>query len=383
MKRQTTGCSRIGIPATNDSTPFKILLNKSCTLILTLAMVLLTAACTKSDSSGDDGAPDVPPGRSGAVYVLNEGMFMSNNATLSLYDPQARTVESDIFYKANSALLGDSPTSLSMFKGKAFITISNSGKIYIINPQSGLLTGKITNLNSPRYIEFISDDKAYVSNLWSDVIDIINPTTEQKIGTITLGKGNYAERFVRVGDYVYTNLWSYGTKILKIDTRDDRIVDVLEVGIQPMTLLADNNGKLWTLTDGGWEDHPIAYTDPEIVSIDLSTFSVERRFTLKRNTTVMYDMTISEDGKDLYYVSDGIYRMSTKATSLPSTPLIGAMAGNFYSIGIDPGSGEIYIGDAIDFQQNGKVFRYSKQGELIDTFKAGINPGEFGFIPAL
>ena len=36
-----------------------------------------------------------------------------------------------------------------------------------------------------------------------------------------------------------------------------------------------------------------------------------------------------------------------------------------------------YVADAIDYQQQGIVYRYSSEGELIDEFYVGIIPGAF------
>ena len=55
--------------------------------------------------------------------------------------------------------------------------------------------------------------------------------------------------------------------------------------------------------------------------------------------------------------------------------------GGFFSLGIDPASSEIYLGDAIDHRQNGIVYRYLSSGKLIDQFKVGISPGDFAFKP--
>ena len=53
------------------------------------------------------------------------------------------------------------------------------------------------------------------------------------------------EQMVQCGDYVYVNCWSYQNRILKIDTRTDKVVDQLTVGIQPTSLVMDKNFKLW------------------------------------------------------------------------------------------------------------------------------------------
>ena len=38
---------------------------------------------------------------------------------------------------------------------------------------------------------------------------------------------------------------------------------------------------------------------------------------------------------------------------------------------------DVYIADAIDYQQQGMILRYSPQGEELDKFYVGIIPGAF------
>ena len=49
----------------------------------------------------------------------------------------------------------------------------------------------------------------------------------------------------------------------------------------------------------------------------------------------------------------------------------------YYGLTVDPSSGEVYVADAIDYQQQGKIYRYSASGEEIDEFYVGIIPGAF------
>ncbi|MDE7119376.1 MAG: YncE family protein, partial [Muribaculaceae bacterium] len=48
-----------------------------------------------------------------------------------------------------------------------------------------------------------------------------------------------------------------------------------------------------------------------------------------------------------------------------------------YGLTVNPRNGEVYVADAIDYQQQGMIYRYSTAGELIDQFYAGITPGAF------
>ena len=49
----------------------------------------------------------------------------------------------------------------------------------------------------------------------------------------------------------------------------------------------------------------------------------------------------------------------------------------YYGLTVNPANGEVYIADAIDYQQQGMIYRYSLDGELIDEFYVGIIPGAF------
>ena len=69
--------------------------------------------------------------------------------------------------------------------------------------------------------------------------------------------------------------------------------------------------------------------------------------------------------------------MDATADTLPEKPVIAERGTIFYSLTIDPLSGEIYVGDAIDYTQSGVVLRYSPDGQLLDSFDVGVNPGNF------
>ncbi|MDD3108749.1 MAG: YncE family protein, partial [Alistipes sp.] len=46
---------------------------------------------------------------------------------------------------------------------------------------------------------------------------------------------------------------------------------------------------------------------------------------------------------------------------------------------VDPYRSEVYVADAIDYVQSGRVYRYTPQGTLLDDFAAGVIPGAFCF----
>ena len=67
------------------------------------------------------------------LFITNEGNFQYGNATLSYYDPETKTVENEIFYRANAMKLGDVAQSMTIRNGVGWVVVNNSHVIYAIN----------------------------------------------------------------------------------------------------------------------------------------------------------------------------------------------------------------------------------------------------------
>lgn len=314
------------------------------------------------------------------LFITNEGNFQYGNASLSYYDPEARHVENEVFHRANAMHLGDVAQSMTIYDNKGWVVVNNSHVIFAIDLTSFKEVGRITNLTSPRYIHFISPEKAYVTQLWDNRIFIINPRRFEITGHIecpnmTMESGS-TEQMVQQGRYLYVNCWSYQNRILKIDTESDRVVDELEVGVQPTSLALDKHSKLWTLTDGGFAGSPYGYEAPTLCRIDLDRFEVERTFLFSVGDDPS-EIVINAAGDTLYWINDDIWEMDVTADELPTHPFLFSRNTKYYGLTVSPTNGDIYVADAIDYQQQGIIYRYSKGGELLDQFYVGIIPGAF------
>ena len=216
------------------------------------------------------------------LFITNEGNFQYGNATLSYYDPSTDEVQNEVFFRANGYKLGDVAQSMTIYDNKGWVVVNNSHVIFAIDLETFKEVGRIENLTSPRYIHFLSDEKAYVTQLWDNRIFIVNPKTYSITGYIevpdmTMESGS-TEQMVQYGRYVYCNCWSYQNRIIKIDTETDRVVGELKIGIQPTSLVMDRYNRMWTITDGGYEGSPYGHEAPSLYCIDAETFSVERQF---------------------------------------------------------------------------------------------------------
>ena len=314
------------------------------------------------------------------LFIVNEGMFQYGNATLSYYDPETKTVENEVFHRANAFKLGDVAQSMTLHNGVGWIAVNNSHVVFAVDPDTFREVGRITNLTSPRYIHFVSDEKAYVTQIWDNRIFIVNPKRYEITGYIECpdmtAESGSTEQMVQYGKYVFVNCWSYQNRILKIDTETDRVVGQLTVGIQPASLAMDRNNKLWTVTDGGYEGSPYGYEAPSLYRIDAETFSVEKQFRFRKGTprrrcssTARATRSTGSTGTSGACPSPGSSFRCARSSNTKET--------KYYGLTVDPANGDVYVADAVDYQQQGVVYRYTAKGEPVDEFHVGVAPGAF------
>lgn len=320
---------------------------------------------------------------SNVLFITNEGNFQYGNASLSYYDTETRKVENDVFFRSNGRKLGDVAQSMTLYDGKAYVVVNNSGVVFVIDPHTLEILGGIKNLTSPRYVHFVNKAKAYITDLGTTHITIFNPETLQKTGTIDTKGHKSTEQMVQYGKYVFTNCWSYDNKILVIDTEIDQVVDEITVGTQPTSLVIDKYNTIWTITDGGYEGSPYGYEEPALYKIDAATRTATRFYTFKKGKRAS-EVTLNGERDTLYFICEDIWCMDVTDSYVPVHPFLKSPGKNniFYGLTVDPYTSEVYVADAIDYQQQGAIYRFAPQNAQavpVDTFKVGIIPGAFCF----
>lgn len=341
--------------------------------------VLLCASLAGCMRHGYDVECDLvlPPA---GLFILNEGNFQYGNSTLSFYNPTMGNVENEVFVRANAMKLGDVAQSMCIHDGKAWIVVNNSHVVFAIDEATAHERGRIEGFTSPRYIHFVSDDKAYVTQLWDNRIAIVNPTRYAITGYIDIPEMDVAtgstEQMVQFGRYVICNCWSYQNKIIKIDTATDAVVARLTVGIQPVSMVADADGMLWVATDGGYDGSPYGFEQPALYRIDPETMTVVRRWNLPMGAAISHLCT-NGVGDTVYWLSDDVWAMDIRAQQLPEIPVVASRGTRYFGLTVDPATSDIYVADALDYQQRGVVYRYDSDGVPVGSFYVGVNPNFF------
>ena len=337
---------------------------------LALTMIITLSFGCKKEPDNNGNSADFQNG----VFVVCEGGFLVGNASVSYIHADGDTVSTEVFFHVNSLPLGDVAQSMVTRGDRAYIVVNNSAKIEVVDLADFTSIGTINDLGSPRYIHFISDTKAYVTDLFNSTIHIINPTTMTKTGSIDFN--GWGEEMIALNDKVFVVAPDAG-KVYRIDPNSDLIEDSIATGTQPFGLVSDVNDKLWTLASGGWQQDI-----PHLYRFDPNTMTIEQPYGFSSVDQNPSNLSINPAGTVLYFTNGDAYSMGIGESTIPNTAFIGASAatGSFYRMAVQPSTGDIFISDPIDFSQDGVVYRFDSSGSLLNTYDVGIAPGTFHFI---
>lgn len=342
-------------------------------LMIIFSVVLFLFSCRKDEPPAKsenpaDTAPVVAP-QSG-VFIINEGNFTWGNSSISYYNYADSTITEDIFQMANNRSLGDVGQSMEIFNGKAYVVVNNSGKVEVVNPADFKSIATITGLASPRYFLGVAPDKAYVTDFKSNAVAVVDLNSNAVIKHISCP--GWTEELVLANEKAFiTNI--FREYIYVVDTSTDAIEDSIKTGYGPSSIRKDINGKLWVLCSGN------DTIKASLHRINPANKEVELTFSFPNNSDSPGKLEINGTKDTLYYLNKGVYQLSIDAASLSASPVVAQDGSLFYGLGIEPGTGIIYVVDAIDYVQKGIISRYRPDGTFIDSFKAGIIPGDFYF----
>ncbi len=315
------------------------------------------------------------------VFVVNEGNFNWGNASVTFIDNSGNNAIQDIYKKANDRSLGDVAQSMTVIGTKGYIVVNNSNRVEVVNLKDFKSVKSIDGFSSPRYFEAVDANKAYVTNLQHN-ISIINLTTNVVSGVIKTT--SWTESLIHYKDYMYvTSVGSFSepnsnrrAQIYVISTKEDRIIDSIQTGKEPLGMVIDKKEKLWVLCTGGYDN----FEAPSLVRINPELKMIEKAYVFPAGQGVPSKLCINPTGDTLYFLNGGVFQMPVTSAGLPSQPFISSNGRLFYGLAIHPKNGTIYVSDAIDYVQNGRVLKYSATiGSKLAEYQAGRIPGSFSF----
>jgi DNA-binding beta-propeller fold protein YncE len=338
----------------------------SLTTIL-LFTLILSVGCKDDDTPVRDAVPIEIS--SEHVLIANQGNFGWGEGTLSIYDNKEKEVSNDLYKQKNDESLGNVFQSIGEADNRLFFVINNSGKI-VVTDKKLVKIGEITGLESPRYFYQVSENKAYVTDLYFKAISVVD------LRTYAITRWIYTDSWIEKGVLKDSMFWCIAPdkeKVFSINVNEDRVVDEFDVGSRPDGIVLDKNDYVRVLVTG----QPTG--SPYIISI--VDVGGEDRILASFLSGIPKGLAYNEDQHMFYYLKDNeIWRCEGDLQNGRSSLWVTLNEGSvLYSIAVDPESKDIYVSDVKDFVSKSTIYRYRKEGALLDEFSAGIIAGDFFF----
>jgi DNA-binding beta-propeller fold protein YncE len=344
---------------------------KQIFMVLTLSLIVIS--CERIHDNPGDVEPEESFISGDGVFIINEGNFTWGNGSISYYSYDSSKVHNDIFYKVNTRPLGDVPNSMVIYGEYAYIIVNNSGKVEVVKKNSLASVATITGLISPRNLVVIDNNKAYVTSLYSDSLTILDLKTNTIKGYINIRRTS--EAIVIMSHEAFISNWYGGDEVIVVNTDLDKIIDSIKVGREPESMVVDKNYILWVLCNGGWAREYFA----ELVGISTQTHEIMKRHVFPSILNSPLALNINGIGDTLFFLENGIKRMSIDAKKIPETSFIEQKGHYFYKLGVNPVNGDIFVTDAVDYQQDGFVTIYNNNGDSLRSYQVGVIPGSLCF----
>lgn len=329
------------------------------------ALIFATAALAFSSCKPEE-TTEVQTENYKGVVVVNEGGFNKSNGSLGLYKPGTKTYF-DAFKKANDRPLGDVVQSIASINDKYYVVVNNSNKVEVIN-QSDFKSVAVVNTTSPRYVLKVSDKKAYISNLYSNtikVLDLISNTITKNIDI-----NDNSEQMAISQGYAYVNTYSNKIKIVKVDS--DSLRDSISTGKGLSKIINVSSNTLAVLATGDvdWNSGAVK-ENGNLYILRSDSLKISKTFPLN---TGSYGGSLIYTGGYLYY-SLGDNKVNKVDISSGTTTTFITLTGTatVYSLTTDS-NGRIYVTNAADFNSAGTVYVYASDGTKLYEFNAGIAP---------
>jgi len=327
------------------------------------------------------------------MYILNEGGFGQNNASLDYLDFTTGNYTLDVFSQANPTLvqgLGDVGNDMLVYGNKAYICVNGSGLIEVIDAHTAKHLAQIALSNSRRLCAY--EGKVYVTSYAGRVEDAnhqlgfvaridttaltIQDSCEVGYQPEGMAAVNGKLYVANSGGYVGMNTGTYDDRISVISLATFTLDKHLTLAPNPQDILVDSRNQLWISTYGNYADIAanLYRLDPATETFTAQGVPVTKAV-LTGDTLFFYATTYDASWNS----TTAFYKLDTKTSNLTSLTLSTPLA-TPYGIGVNPKTHDIYLSDAGDYVSPGSVSAYTTSGTYQWKMTTGVIPGHFAFV---
>lgn len=357
---------------------------KHITRILCIGIVALSfTACSKDDDKTSD--TDTTSGATVNALVLNEGVWGSNNASITGLNAYNGDIDADWFENANAGRpLGDVAQDMVKYGTKVYATVTFSNSLEVIDPSTGTSTRIDMGSRNPRHIA-ADGGKLYIS--------CYNPCSVVRVDTASLAieatcvLGDFhpegiaiAQGKAFVASQVTSDYQTYDSVLYVIDLASFANPQTITVGLNPGTVKKIDDNRILVAYTGNYNDVMGGSAIVDVNTLNVTQTNREMAgAAIYDGTIYAYASTWVED-PETHEWNQTVGFFSLNPSTLTAAPLsfLSGIA-NPYGIDINPSNGNLYVSESLS-GANGNVHCYTKNGEHRFTAEAGIFPKKVVFL---
>jgi len=355
-------------------------------LLSFLVFTSMTPFFTSCDSTKDD--PQSNPAISTGVYVLNEGKYQANNASLTYYDLTTSTVATDVFTAKNNRGLGDTGQDILKYGSRIYIAVYKSSLIEVVDAATGISKKSIPMLNATGQPSSPRSLAAYNGNVYITLFDghVAQLDTTSFLIKKTISVGSNPDGIVVANNKIYVvNTGGLAAKkdstISVIDPVSFTVTTNIKVVINPSVIKADAYGDLYLISLGNYSTIPFtlqriqaATTNQVTVIPGLKPYNMAIDGDIAYMYSYDYDANWNAANKT-YTTYNVKTEQVVNAAFIPTA----AIAKTPYSIDVNPITKDVYIGET-DYTNTGKMNVFGQDGVLKFSFATGVSPRKTIFL---
>lgn len=341
-----------------------------------LILSVIIVSCKKDNT--EDPNPPVDNFSNG-LLVLNEGLFQQNNSSLSWVQFGDESVNNEIFEQKTGRLLGDTGNDIKRYGSKIYVIVNVSSTIEVLDAKSGSSIAQIEMVNAgipkqPRSIEFYGG-KAFVT-CFDGYVDVIDTSSFDIIQRIQVGDN--PEGIVLANNKLYVansgglNFPSMDSTVSVINPTSMTEIQKITVGKNPGRVVVDDLNNVYVIARGDYQTIP-----SRLVKIDSQTDSAFPAYSFDasgiakmNNRFIILSVNLATDD-----VSIQLFNPLTGLIENSNFISAGLMT-TIYNIQYDPYRNQIYVMDAMNYTNSGKICVFSSGGTYIRNYSVGLNPSK-------
>ncbi|QTN39317.1 hypothetical protein HZ996_09255 [Cryomorphaceae bacterium] len=294
------------------------------------------------------------------VLIGNEGTFTFGNASVDYYQPENGVHASGVFDQVNGLPLGDVLQSMYLDDRDLYLVVNNSARIAVVNPSTMRLRRDFGALGSPRYVRRYGE-RLFVSQLFDGKLWVLDANTGEVLNK--WDTPGWTERMELVDSMLWVEDQVGGT-LLGFNLERDTLQFQTDLpgGISD---LIEAEGRLYAFAH--------AAVGSDLVEINPISGEIMRSSDFGAMDASFLNYNTDEDA--FYFWAGGEIRKFRRADwVLQPASLYETGNANVGGFALDPGTGDWYYTDVLDFATRGWLYRLDPFFAPLDTIRTGFIP---------